>query len=124
MKGHVVSWPPHPEDEARVLEAFQALSDATRVRLVLRLSREEHAVGDLVEALDAPQSTVSRHLAVLRKARLVATRREGTSVYYRLAGEHARDLVREAFSHAEHERLQLPDEQARPASTTEHEAIS
>jgi len=109
MKRHDVDFPLHPQDEASVLRTFKALADPTRVQLILRLGTGERSVGELVDALGAPQSSVSRHLAVLRAAELVTTRRDGTTVYYRLAGDHVVDVVREAFSHAEHGRLGLPD---------------
>lgn len=109
MNHHAVSPNAHPDDRRKVGETFKALADETRIRLVLHLLDGERNVGALVEALGAPQSTVSRHLAVLRHADVVATRRDGTSVYYRLADAHLGDLVRQAFAHAEHRRLRLPD---------------
>jgi len=109
MTKHEIGFPLHPQDQRSVVRTFKALADATRVELLLRLSAGEQSVGELVDALAAPQSTVSRHLAVLRAAELVSTRRDGTTVYYRLASAHVGDLVREALSHAEHERLGLPD---------------
>ena len=67
-------------------EIFKLLSNATRLRLMVLLSlQDEMCVCRLTEALDAPQTRVSRHLAVLRAARLVEARREGTWMYYRLA---------------------------------------
>jgi len=110
MERHAISTTPHPADLASVAKTFKALSDPTRARLILLLSEGEQAVTELVEALHAPQSTVSRHLAVLRSAELVATRRAGVMVYYRLASSHVGDLAYQAFAHAEHERLGLLDE--------------
>lgn len=110
MKRHTVPVSPHPSDLASVTKTFKALSDPTRARLILLLGEGERAVTELVEILQAPQSTVSRHLAVLRASELVATRREGTMVYYRLASSHVGDLVYEAFAHAKHERLGMLDE--------------
>lgn len=63
---------------------FRAFADATRRRLLRLLSSGEHCVGDLVEILDVPQPTVSRHLAHLRRAGLVSARRESPWVHYRL----------------------------------------
>ncbi|MDD5405149.1 MAG: metalloregulator ArsR/SmtB family transcription factor [Sulfuricella sp.] len=64
---------------------FESLSDETRRRiLVLILKHEELCVCDLFHALEAPQPKVSRHLAVLRDAGVLAQRREGTWVFYRL----------------------------------------
>lgn len=112
MHQHPVPALPHPDDLARVSEVFKALSEPIRVQLILLLTGGERSVMALVEALDQPQSTVSRHLALLRSADLVKTRREGPSVYYRLADTHVACLVQEAFSHAQHERLGLPDHPA------------
>lgn len=112
MHQHPVPASAHPDDLTRVSEVFKALSEPIRVQLVLLLTGEERNVMGLVDALGQPQSTVSRHLALLRTTDLVKTRREGTSVYYRLADTHVARLVREAFSHAQHERLGLPDHPA------------
>ncbi|MDO9188995.1 MAG: metalloregulator ArsR/SmtB family transcription factor [Sulfurimicrobium sp.] len=57
---------------------FESLSDETRRRiLVLILKHEELCVCELFQALDVPQPKVSRHLAVLREAVVLAQRREG-----------------------------------------------
>ena len=107
MRVHEIALSPHPVDQARVMETFRALSDPVRIKLVLLLMRDVRNVGELVEALGLPQSTVSRHLAILRNAKIVATRRDRTTIYYRLADAHVGNLVRQAFAHAEHERLDL-----------------
>jgi len=60
-----------------------ALADPTRRSLYERLRRREQAVGDLAKALAVSQPAVSQHLRVLRRARLVRERREGTRHYYR-----------------------------------------
>jgi ArsR family transcriptional regulator len=66
-------------------EIFKALGDPVRLRLFqLLASRDELCVCHLTEALKLPQSTVSRHLGVLRHAGLVQTRREGKWMHYRL----------------------------------------
>ncbi|MBA2321932.1 MAG: winged helix-turn-helix transcriptional regulator [Deltaproteobacteria bacterium] len=73
---------PSTEPLARV---FRALGDETRVRLVTLLCAGELCVCHLVAALDLPQPSVSRHLAVLRNAGVVRQRREGAWMYYALA---------------------------------------
>jgi ArsR family transcriptional regulator len=72
-------------------KVFRTLNDPLRLRILALLEREELAVHELVAVLGAPQSTVSRHLAILREAGLVRDRREGTSSYVRLVlpGERA-----------------------------------
>lgn len=63
---------------------FRALSDATRLRILHLLRGGELCVCDLVSSLDAPQPTISRHLAYLRKTGLVLARKEGLWHYYKL----------------------------------------
>jgi len=67
------------------IELFKAVADPVRLRLLSLLVEGEVCVCHLHEALDLPQSTVSRHLAYLRKRGLVVGRKEGLWVHYRLA---------------------------------------
>ena len=84
------------------VEVFAMLADATRIRIILALRDTELAVNQLAEKVDKSQAAVSQHLAKLRLARIVATRREGTRIFYRLSNEHARRLVADAIFQAEH----------------------
>lgn len=68
-----------------ILERMNALGDATRARLARVVEHAELSVADLCAVLQLPQSTVSRHLKVLRDAGWVASRTEGTNHFYRLA---------------------------------------
>lgn len=61
---------------------FKAMADRTRQRTLSILRRHELSVSELVEVLDQPQSTVSRHLKVLRDAGLIRDRRDGNTVMY------------------------------------------
>jgi len=63
---------------------FKAMADRTRQRALSVLGRQELSVGELVDVLDQPQSTVSRHLRVLRDAGLIRDRRLGHTVHYAL----------------------------------------
>jgi ArsR family transcriptional regulator len=67
------------------VDLFRALSDETRLRIMVLLSEKELCVCQIEAALDLPQAKVSRHLAVLRYAGLVKDRREGLWIYYSLA---------------------------------------
>lgn len=92
-------------DSARLAEAtgvFALLSDATRLHLLWLLAQGESDVGTLAEHCDASRTAVSQHLAKLRLAGLVETRREGRHVHYSLRDGHLRRLVMEALSHADH----------------------
>ncbi len=81
---------------------FAMLSDATRLHLLWLLAQGEADVGSLTEQSAASRTAVSQHLAKLRLAGLVETRREGRHVHYRLRDGHLRRLVVEALSHADH----------------------
>ena len=72
---------------------FKTLIDPTRMRILFLLEREELAVQELVQILDTAQSTVSRHLGILREAGLLQDRREGTSIYYRFGPREDPDPV-------------------------------
>lgn len=78
------------------------LADATRIRIILALRDGELSVNHLADIVDKSSASVSQHLAKLRLARIVATRQEGTRVFYRLASDHARRLVADAVFQAEH----------------------
>ena len=64
---------------------FRALADQTRLRILALLASGEVCVCQIHGALGVPQPTASRHLAYLRKTGLVATRRDGLWIHYRLA---------------------------------------
>ena len=80
--------PPLPKRSQRNGSAdgvFRAFSDRTRLRILHLLRQGELCVNDLLQVLDVPQPTASRHLAYLRRVRLVAARKHGQWVYYSLA---------------------------------------
>ncbi len=70
---------------AGVDSMFRVFADHTRLRILLLLQDGPLCVGDLVEILRAPQPTVSRHLAYLRRSRFVETRQHGLWMFYELA---------------------------------------
>jgi DNA-binding transcriptional ArsR family regulator len=84
------------------VEVFSMLADATRVRIVLALRDGELSVNRLAEILHKSPAAVSQHLAKLRLARIVTTRREAQRVFYQLENEHASKLVTDAIFQAEH----------------------
>jgi DNA-binding transcriptional ArsR family regulator len=63
----------------------QALSDPTRLQILYALNEQPRNVTAMAKALDIPQSTISRHLAVLRQRSLVTSERDGMAVNYYLA---------------------------------------
>lgn len=84
----------------RVGKLFLALSHPMRLRLLQLLGGREVCVCELVEALGQPQPKISQHLAALRNAGIVAARREGKWMHYRIVPareERARRVVNEAI---------------------------
>ena len=65
-----------------MLEILKVLADEARLRILRAVDQTELSVAELVDALEMPQSTVSRHLKPLKQIGLLQSRREGTSVYY------------------------------------------
>ncbi len=90
-------------DLARTAGLFRLLGDPTRARLLYALLEAgELCVCDLAAATDTQESTVSQALRMLRASGVVAGRREGRLVFYRLADAHVRmmlDLTREHVRH-------------------------
>ncbi|WP_030160580.1 metalloregulator ArsR/SmtB family transcription factor [Glycomyces sp. NRRL B-16210] len=102
-----------PDDEqARVAaDALRMLADPTRLKLMWALLQGEENVACLAELTGARPTAVSQHLAKLRLAGLVNTRREGTFVYYTAADHHIKPLLEQVLSHASHTLGQDSDHQ-------------
>jgi DNA-binding transcriptional ArsR family regulator len=100
---------PAPEQVDLAVEVFGMLSDATRVRLLWALLDAERSVNELAEAVGKAPATVSQHLAKLRMARLVRTRRQANQIFYRIDSSHVRQLVEDAIFHAEHTTGGIPE---------------
>jgi len=90
-------------------KTFKALSDPIRLRIVLLLQAEgELCVCDLMAVLKLPQSTVSRHLAYLKRSCLVDIRREGVWMYYTLSRESC-DICKELLLILRQHAANLPE---------------
>ncbi|MBS0383905.1 MAG: winged helix-turn-helix transcriptional regulator [Proteobacteria bacterium] len=82
--------------ESRASDAtrlLKLLANEQRLKVLCRLSGGELSVGELAEHVDLAQSALSQHLAKLRADRLVATRRDGQTIYYRLADPTTEKLI-------------------------------
>jgi ArsR family transcriptional regulator, arsenate/arsenite/antimonite-responsive transcriptional repressor len=82
---------------------FHALADPTRLRIAELLRHGECCVCDLTDALDAGQSRLSFHLRTMKEAGLVADRRAGRWIYYRLRPEALEELAGVLSSFEPHE---------------------
>lgn len=100
-----------PPDELvqTVVDAFGALADRTRARILYALAGRTLCVRDIAIVVGASESTVSHHLRLLRDRRVVKSRRERTAIYYSVDDQHVAAMIREAEYHADHVRQGLPD---------------
>jgi ArsR family transcriptional regulator len=76
----------------RLEDAFKALADRTRLRILALLGNNEVCVCHLHDSLGLPQPTVSRHLAYLRRTGLVSARRDGVWMHYRVSPSLAPEI--------------------------------
>ena len=92
-----------PEEEKLLdlSELFKVFGDSTRIRILFVLFEAEVCVCDLAEALGMTQSAVSHQLGILKRSKLVKSRREGKSVFYSLADEHVRTIISQGMEHIE-----------------------
>lgn len=72
---------------------LKALANIKRLEILLYLRQNELSVGDLQQRLHLSQSVLSQHLAVLRKARIVQTRRQRQQIFYRLENSLSRQIL-------------------------------
>jgi ArsR family transcriptional regulator len=80
-----------------VVTIAKALADENRVRIVAMLDGRELCVCQVIELLELAPSTVSKHLSILKQARLIDGRKDGRWMYYRLADEDAPRAAHEAL---------------------------
>lgn len=100
---------PTDDQVAIAVDTFKLLADETRLRIVWALLHGEHSVNELAEHVGAQPANVSQHLAKLRLARLVRTRRDGNHVFYVAENAHVRRLAEQALFHVNHLVRGLPD---------------
>src|SRR5437763_42392 len=100
---------PTEEQVALAVDTMKLLADPTRLQVMWALLHGEHSVNDLADHVGGQPAAVSQHLAKLRLARLVRTRRDGTRIFYEAQDEHVRRLIEEALFHADHVAQDLPD---------------
>jgi DNA-binding transcriptional ArsR family regulator len=76
---------------------LKALANRHRLIIVCQLTEKERSVGELAELLKLRDSTVSQHLALLRRDGLVTARRDGQTIWYSIGSPQARELVRTLY---------------------------
>ena len=82
----------------RASQLLSAMSNDKRLMILCQLIGGERTVNELADLLDTRQSTVSQHLALLRKDGFVTPRRDGQTQFYSLAGDEARSILETLYS--------------------------
>lgn len=95
--------PPSEAEINAMAEQFKALSDPTRLKLLMLLFSGERCVGDLAAHLDVSQSAVSHQLRILRNLKIVRYHKDGREVFYDLADDHVRDILSRSLEHVLHD---------------------
>lgn len=90
---------PSEESIERVCAAFKAISEPSRLKILLALRQGELCVYHILQAAGGTQSGVSHQLHILRDNRIVKARRDGQNIVYSLADEHVASVLELAFEH-------------------------
>jgi DNA-binding transcriptional ArsR family regulator len=93
------------DDIVDISELFKILGDPSRMRIVAALRIKELCVGDIAALMEISLSGVSHQLRLLKRSRIVKTRRAGKMMFYSLDDSHIEDLIDIALNHLKHEEL-------------------
>ena len=85
------------ENAQQVAAILKQLSNANRLMILCCITENEMTVGDLNEQINLSQSALSQHLAKLRESKIVTTRRESQTIYYRIANPKIKSLLEVSF---------------------------
>jgi ArsR family transcriptional regulator len=90
---------PPNKDLERLGEFFKVLTDPTRLKILYTLGQGELCVFDLSTSIGASVSSVSHNLSLLKRVRLVKSRRDGRVIYYSLDDDHVTTIIKYAREH-------------------------
>ena len=93
---------PQQEDILQIADIFKALSDPSRLKIVLALLNQEHCVCDIAVICNQTDSAVSHQLRILRALKIVKNRREGKIIYYSIDDDHVVSLIDMSLTHIRH----------------------
>ena len=92
---------PTEEELYDLAELFKVFGDSTRIKILYVLVESDMSVGDIAQALNMTQSSISHQLRVLKQGRLVRFRREGKNIVYSLADDHVHTIMSQGLEHLE-----------------------
>ena len=92
---------PTEEELYDLAELFKVFGDSTRIKILYVLVESDMSVGDIAQALNMTQSSISHQLRVLKQSRLVRFRREGKNIVYSLADDHVHTIMSQGLENLE-----------------------
>ena len=90
------------EDISQMADIFKALSDPSRLKIVLALLNQEHCVCDIAVICNQTDSAISHQLRILRTLKIVKNRRDGKIIYYSIDDDHVVSLISMSLDHVRH----------------------
>ena len=93
---------PSQQDIGQMADIFKALSDPSRLKIVLALLNHEHCVCDIAVICNQTDSAISHQLRILRTLKIVKNRREGKIIYYSIDDNHVISLIHMSLKHVRH----------------------
>ena len=87
---------------SQMADIFKALSDPSRLKIVLALLNREHCVCDIAVICNQTDSAISHQLRILRALKIVKNRRDGKTIYYSLDDDHVVSLIDMSLDHVKH----------------------
>jgi len=101
MKTNMIKGIPSDEHVNEIADFFKVFGDATRLKILFLLQSGELPVLTIAHSLNMQQSTISQQLKILKVSRLVHSRKEGRSIYYRLNDDHIERILALGVEHYE-----------------------
>lgn len=92
---------PEQREIEKISEFYKYFASKTRMQILFCLMEGELGVCCIAKMLDAEQSLISHQLKILKEGKLVESRREGKTIYYRLADDHIKTIISVGFEHLE-----------------------
>ncbi len=90
------------EDVVEMANIFKALSDPSRLKIVLALLNQEHCVCDIAAICSQSDSAISHQLRILRTLKIVKNRRDGKMLFYTIDDDHVTALINMSLDHVKH----------------------
>lgn len=83
----------------QLADLFKIFGDSTRIRILYTLTQQELCVQEIADTLSMTQSAISHQLRVLKHSSLVKARRDGKTIYYSLADDHVKTIMKQGLEH-------------------------